>query len=226
MKGIPRRIYAVLLAAGESSRLPPQKLFLPWKAGTVLEAVVDNLLAARPAGVAVVAGKEFFRVKELLSGRPCRPVFNPDYRRGMGSSLSRGASFWRETADVSPRDGILVALADQPLIPPGIIKQVISRYRTADRGLVVPVFQGRRGHPVILSGKYLPEICALDSDVGARVVLRAHPEDVLKVAVDSEAILRDIDSREDYVDFRRLKRGSVRGGDGTGVLKREESDSP
>ena len=198
MKGPPQRIYAVLLAAGESSRLPPHKLFLPWKESTVLETAVDNLLAARPAGLAVVAGKAARRVEELLSGRPCRVIRNPDYRRGMGSSLSRGASFWRGTVEISPRDGILVALADQPLIPPRIIRLVISGYLAGGRGIAAPVFRGRRGHPVIISGKYLPELIGLKADIGARIILRAHPEDILEVEVDSEAILRDIDSPRDY----------------------------
>ncbi len=210
MKDRTRQIYAVLLAAGESSRLTPYKLFLPWKESTVLEAALDNLLAAQLSGMVVVVGKDGRRAEDLISGRSCRVVFNPNFRDGMGSSLSRGADFWREMGKISPFDGILVALADQPLISPRIINRVISSYQATTRGLVVPVFQGRRGHPVILAGKYLPELIGLNADIGARVILRDHPEDILEVEVDSEAILRDIDSRRDYAEL--LPRGRGRGG--------------
>ena len=202
MKNPTQRIYAVLLAAGESSRFYPQKLFLPWRESTVLEQAVDNLLAARLAGTVVVLGKEARRAEDLLSGRSCRVVVNPDFRSGMGSSLKRGADFWRETVPFSLSDGLLVALADQPLISPRIINRVISSYQATARGIVVPVFRGRRGHPVILAGKYLPELAGLNTDVGARFIIRTHPDDILEVEVDSEAILQDIDSLEDYRKYR------------------------
>ena len=206
MKDPTNRIYAVLLAAGESSRLYPQKLFLPWRKSTILEEAVDNLLAAQLSGTVVVLGKESGRAEDLLSSRSCRVVFNPDFRRGMGSSLSRGAAFWRKEVKISPSDGILVALADQPFISSRLINRVISSYRVSARGIVVPVFRGRRGHPVILAGKYLPELIGLNMDVGARFIIRDHPDDTLEVEVNSEAIFCDIDSLEDYKKYQEQGR--------------------
>lgn len=201
MKDRPRRIYAIMPAAGESSRFSPHKLFLPWKESTILEEAVDSLLGAHLTGAVVVLGKEARRARDLLSGRSCRVVFNPNFSRGMGSSLSRGAAFWRETGRISPTDGILIALADQPFISSRLINRVITSYQETARGLVVPVFRGKRGHPVILAARYLPELINLNADIGARIILRAHPEDILEVEVDSEAILQDIDSPEDYKKY-------------------------
>ena len=95
--------------------------------------------------------------------------------------------------------GILIALADQPFIPPEVINKLIEGFATGAQGIALPVYEGKRGHPVILDRKkYEREILALQGDVGGKEIVSRHPEDVLEVAVASKGVLIDIDAPEDY----------------------------
>jgi len=170
------------------------KLLLPWGGRTVLEQVVENVLLAGPDEVIVVLGHRAEELKPLLK-REVRVVVNPDHRRGMSSSLVCGVQAARTGA-------VMVVLGDQPQIGPEVIGKVLKAFRESDKGIVVPCFDGKRGHPVIFDLKYREELLRLKGDVGAREVVRAHPQDVLEVPVDSPSILRDIDTQEDYEELR------------------------
>ncbi len=202
MKPPNRPVYAIVLAAGESRRCRPyNKLFLPWGESPIIETVVFRVLASRAAGTAVVTGHQADRVEGLLKKFPCRIVFNPAYRSGMGSSLVAGLDYWLARPALSPEAGFLVVLGDQPLVTTPTIDRVIAAYRGSAAEIVVPVYRGRRGHPPVFHRRYAREIREVAGRSGAREVLRRHPEKILPVEVESGEILSDIDYRETY---RRL----------------------
>lgn len=206
----PRSVYAVVLAAGESRRCRPRnKLFLPWKGSTILEAVVSAVMASPAAGTAVVTGHQADRVAALLEKYPCPTVFNPDYRSGMGSSLVAGLDYWQSRNGLSPEAGFLIVLGDQPFISPGIIGRVIAAYRDSAAEIVVPVFRGRRGHPPIFHRSLAGEIREVAGRYGARELLRRHPDKILPVDVGTGDILEDIDTLRNY---RRLAGAPGAGG--------------
>jgi CTP:molybdopterin cytidylyltransferase MocA len=98
-------------------------------------------------------------------------------------------------------EAFLLCLADQPGIGPEIMNTVIRAFRQADprRGIVRPVYRGRRGHPVLIGARYLEEaLQLLEGDVGARQLLLNHPDDILDVEMEGDAILKDIDTPEEY----------------------------
>lgn len=198
MKNQKRPVYAVLLAAGESKRCPPNKLFLPWGETTVIEKTVENLLHSQVNGVAVILGYQADKAAQLLRNKPCHLVVNPDYRKGMGSTVIKGVSHWLEYPDLAAEAGLMLALGDEPFIPPEIIDKVVSGFRSGAGEIVVPVYRGRRGHPSVFHRKYAPEIVEVARKTGAREILRRHPDDILEVEVETEAILLDIDTPEDY----------------------------
>ncbi len=202
MKPPKRPVYAIVLAAGESRRCRPRnKLFLPWGESSILEAVVARVLASRAAGTAVVTGHQADRVGRVLKKFPCRTVFNPAYRSGMGSSLVAGLDYWLARPGLSPEAGFLIVLGDQPLITTATIDRVITAYRGSAAAIVVPVFRGRRGHPPVFHRRYAGEIREVAGQTGAREVLRRHPDQILPVEVETGEILSDIDNWESY---RRL----------------------
>jgi molybdenum cofactor cytidylyltransferase len=92
----------------------------------------------------------------------------------------------------------MLALADQPFIDSQIINRLIDEFDTHNKGIVVPVYKGRSGHPVIFDLKYKDELLALGSQGQAREIKHRHPEDVLRVTVDSKKIIFDIDTAQDY----------------------------
>ncbi len=202
MHQLTRPVYAIILAAGESRRCAPRnKLFLPFGVGTVLEASVGTILASRVDGVAVILGHQADRASQLLESLPCRIVYNPRYPSGMGSSVIAGIDYWLGRGDLASEAGFLFALGDQPCIPPDVINEVIRTYRKKGTKIVVPVCNGRRGHPSIFHRQYADEIREVAGRWGAREVLRRHPDDIVCVEVAAKTILLDIDTPDDYISM-------------------------
>jgi molybdenum cofactor cytidylyltransferase len=160
--------------------------------------VVSRVLASRVTATVVVTGHQADLVNSLLEKSPSRLVFNPDYRSGMGSSLISGIDYWVAQPDLSSEAGFLVVLGDQPFISPEIIDRVIEAYQSSQAEIVVPVNRGRRGHPPIFHRCLTEEIRKVAGRWGAREVLRRYPEKILPVEVESEEILQDIDTLEDW----------------------------
>jgi molybdenum cofactor cytidylyltransferase len=78
------------------------------------------------------------------------------------------------------------------------INHLIDEFHKQGKGIAVPTYKGKRGHPVILATKYKAELLGLKGDIGAREIISRHPDDVLEVAVASESVITDIDTQEDY----------------------------
>jgi molybdenum cofactor cytidylyltransferase len=213
-------IWAVVLAAGESRRMGPQKLLLPYGGATVIGAVVAAAAGSRVDGVMVVLGADRDAVRAALEraaddgrGAPAAEGGAPDVAPSLAGSASNGVAF---TINESYRSGMLssiqaafralpseataavVMLGDQPFLPARVIDAVVAAYGEGGKGIVVPVYGGRRGHPLLVDLKHRDEVLRLDPAVGLRQLLRAHPEDVREIEVDEAAILRDLDTPADY----------------------------
>ncbi len=97
---------------------------------------------------------------------------------------------------------MLVMLGDQPLVGPDIIDALLAAYAAGPHGLVAPTYGGRRGNPVIIDRRYFAELLALPPEAAPRALLQHHPDDLLLVEVESDAILHDLDRPEDYERLR------------------------
>jgi molybdenum cofactor cytidylyltransferase len=185
--------WAIILAAGSSTRMGTQKLLLPYRESTIIETVVDNVLASTVDRVLVVLGADHLEVTRALQGKPVDFCHNKEHASGMLSSVLCGFRALPEEANAA-----LVFLGDQPEIPPMVTDVVITAYNEDIRGIVIPVFNRRRGHPLLIDLKYRRDIDKLDLEKGLRALMHHFPEDVLEVEVDHPGILVDIDTREDY----------------------------
>jgi molybdenum cofactor cytidylyltransferase len=173
-------------AAGRSERMGTWKLGLPFRGRTIVESVVATALEAC-SRVVLVAG---FRAPELLSLFASEPrvevVVNPEWELGMFSSIRRGAAGIRSRR-------FFICLADMPFIGADCYRALLS---AEEAEAVIPVCDGRRGHPVLLDRALLAAIGAADPAAGSmREILRGRS--VSEVPWDS-SIHRDIDTREDY----------------------------
>ena len=169
------------------------KQLLPFGESTIVEIVVDNMLGAKFDEVIVVVGHRAEAIQTQLGTRPIKTVFNPDYRDGMLTSAQTGI----RTLEAS--DAFALMLVDQPFITSALIDQVVDAYLQTENGIALPSYNYKRGHPVIFDQKYAPDILALDTESdGVRTLFKKYSDDIHHVTVDTDAVLRDIDDREDY----------------------------
>jgi molybdenum cofactor cytidylyltransferase len=188
-------IWAVILAAGESRRMGTQKLLLPFGDATVIESVVLTALASRVDRILAVLGADRDAVRQKLEPLGIDFVINENFVKGMLSSVQAGFAALPPDAEAA-----VVMLGDQPFLPARVVDAVVEAFRRSGKGLVVPAFQGRRGHPVLIGLKYRDEVLALDPADGLRRLMQAHPEDIFKAEVEDANILRDMDVPEDYTN--------------------------
>jgi len=190
-------VSALVLAAGLSRRMGTNKLLLPFGERTVLGQVV-TLLAGCPLGeIIVVTGHEREKIEEMLRRYHgprgvLRFVYNPHYATGeMLSSIQAGLAALRSDCEAA-----LIVLGDQPQIQQRVVEQVIAA--RAPGAVVIPSSNQRGGHPILIGRACWAEVLALPHTANLREVLRAHAGWVRYVEVDTETILRDMDTPEDY----------------------------
>jgi len=184
---------AILLAAGKSKRMGNLKQLMPLGKSTILEQTIANLLSSVVDEVIVVVGYRAEEVIKTIAPRPVKIAINPDYQQGMSTSIIAGLNLVTSQAQA-----VMLALGDQPFTSSQTINRLIAEFHRHDKGIVVPTYQGRRGHPIIFAAKYKAELLKLKGDIGGREIIKHHPQDVLEVAVDTESVTWDIDTRDDY----------------------------
>ena len=186
-------IYAIVLAAGGSRRMGAQKLMLPFGGKKVITHIVDELLASRIDQVIVVVGSDSDLIEGELSQRSVGIVANPDYTRGMLSSVRCGI-------EVLPTEcsAVMAVLGDQPALSHELVDEMILKFGKTGGGILVPCYRGKHGHPLLFMVKYRDEIMTSFDETGLRGLLLAHPEDVFEMEVSDSSVLSDIDSPEDY----------------------------
>jgi molybdenum cofactor cytidylyltransferase len=191
MKGI----WGIVLAAGESKRMGSPKMTLPFRDKTIIGTVIANVMASEVEKSIVVLGANHDEVLSLTEKYPVVNCFNANYKEGMLSSVKCGFEHL-------PQDfrAALVLLGDQPMIETEVIDLIIQAYNKSDRGIVVPVHNGKRGHPLLVDSRYRKEICGMAGPDGLGGLLKTHPEDVLEVESMHLSVLRDIDTQEDYLN--------------------------
>ena len=186
-------ISAILLAAGQSKRMGELKQLMPFGKSTIVEQAVDNLLGSVLDEVIVVGGYMAEDVTKAIAAKPVKLVINPDYEQGMSTSIIAGLKSVHSKAR-----GVMLALGDQPLVDSQTINGLIKEFYDHDKGISVPTYRGRKGHPIIFAIKYKEQLLELSGDVGGKQIIENHTDDVLEVAVDSESIVADFDTTGDY----------------------------
>jgi molybdenum cofactor cytidylyltransferase len=189
----PKRIAAVVLAAGRSTRMRgPNKLLAEIARRPLVRIVAEEALASRADPVIVVAGHQRAEVEKALAGLRVRIVHNPDFAEGLGTSLRAGIA-----AVPADSDAAIVCLGDMPRVDATLMNRLIAAF-DPDRGAlaVVPTFEGKRGNPVLWSRRFFPDLMAIEGDVGARHLIGRYSEAVAEVPVEGKAALIDVDTPE------------------------------
>lgn len=190
-------IAGVVLAAGTSSRLGRPKQLLAYRGRPLVQHAVDAALDAGLDEVVVVVGHEAEAVRDALE-LPSRGriVVNPDYAEGQSTSLRTGL--------LALGDGVraaVVLLGDQPGVGADEVRAAVERYEETGGPVVRTSWEGRPGHPVLLDRKVWEALKAVVGDVGARDLLREHPDWVVPLDLQRPPP-PDIDTEADYERLR------------------------
>jgi len=195
-----RKVAAIILAAGRSTRMGgPNKLLAELSGKKLVRIVTEQALASKAAGVIVVTGHQAELVEQALAGLKVKFVRNPDFAGGLASSVRAGIAAVADNADAA-----VICLGDMPLIDAGLIDRLIDAFAPELGNLIaVPVADGRRGNPVLWSRRFFNELMTLDGDIGARHLIARHAEAVAEVSVEGNGAFLDIDTPQALEVARR-----------------------
>ena len=184
---------AILPGAGASRRMGRPKLLLPYRNSTLVGSVVEALRGGGVSTIVLVTspGDEDLRAWAREAG--VRTAVNPDPGRGMLSSIREGLAALGGTGEI-----LLVSPADLPALRSETVAALVQRMEETGAPLAVPVYQGKRGHPLAIAPALIPEIETLDPDVGLKQLRDRHEERLLEVEVEDPGVVQDVDTPEEY----------------------------
>ena len=191
-------ISAIILAAGESRRMGVQnKLLLQIDSEVLIRKFVKSVSNSLVDAVLVVVGFEAEKIKAVLHDQAVKFVENPSYEEGMTTSIQSGVK-----ASSNESTGLMICLADMPFAETSdlnLLIQAFNDYQSTESSLIiVPVFQGKRGNPVLFSEEFRDKILTHKGE-GCREIVRQFPHYVKEVSMENDNLLRDIDTPEDYM---------------------------
>ena len=167
---------------------------------TVLGQTIDNVRRSTVREIVLVLGGSAETIRRQLTlPESLKVVVNPLWQQGMASSLRAGLS-----AVSHQTEGALILLADQPFVHPETLNRLVEQHRQSRAQIVIPTHRGVRGNPVLLDRSVFAEVMALEGDVGCRAIFANHVQGIVKVEVDDEGILLDIDNQDDYQRLRNV----------------------
>ena len=186
-----------ILAAGESSRFGKPKQLLKLNNKCLIEWVLDAAVGSRLEKIILVLGHKHQEILAALVKKTrhldIEVVINSDYKNGQSTSLLAGLSKIR---NLFP--SIMFLLGDQPMLDSETINTLLEQFWSSDKDICVPVFKGKRGNPVIFSQEFYDHLAEIKGDIGARDIIRNHPDHVQKIEIDNPLCFVDVDTQSDY----------------------------
>jgi CTP:molybdopterin cytidylyltransferase MocA len=171
-----------------------QKLLLPFDDKTIVEKTLENILNSGIENIVVVLGANHSEIRDVLNLLPVQTVINDQFKDGMHTSIIAGVKALPDEAKA-----VMIFLGDQPFIPPITIQNVIDAWNTSGKSIIIPLCDGKRGHPPLYDTSLRDEILNLDREVGLRSVALKFPDKICEVETFCPTIVRDIDTPEEYL---------------------------
>jgi len=169
------------------------KPLLPFGDKTVIECCIDYLRSGGVETIVVVLGHRADELRKTLKAQPLLFALNPDPTSEMAASIAAGVHELPAECQA-----VLIALCDHPAVPPTVVSTLLETWKQGAH-LVIPTWQGRGGHPVLVDLSLKAELLNLSSSGGLRFLFEAHQTQVKRIAVASPFIARDMDTWDDYL---------------------------
>jgi molybdenum cofactor cytidylyltransferase len=182
---------AVILSGGASSRMGSPKALLPYQGRPFLEHLLEITVRPEIGARKVVLGADADSIAKVIPLKANEIVINPDWEKGQLSSIQ--AAVRKIPAGT---EGMLLFLIDHPLISSALVGELIAQFYKSKKPIVLPVYEGRRGHPVIFSASLYDELLRAPLETGARAVVWAHKDDVEEVRTNEEGCVLNLNDPE------------------------------
>jgi molybdenum cofactor cytidylyltransferase len=188
---------AVILSAGASRRMGTPKALLPYHGGTFLEHLLKVTEHPRIGWQRVVLGADAGAIAESVKVPVDEVVINENWEAGQLSSIQCGLR-----SLPGGTDGLLLCLIDHPLISRELVGALVERFYLSGKSVVLPVYKGRRGHPVIFASRLYEELLSAPLETGARAVVWAHSEDVCGMETNEEGCVLNLNDPDALAKVR------------------------
>lgn len=192
-------ISAIILAAGKSLRMGVPKLLLLIEGKSLLQHVIDSALKSKVDDVVVVLGAEAAKLKREIKPGKARIIVNTSYEEGQSTSLRAGLQ------SINPKSrAVIILLGDQPFINKATINALVDKYQESGSPVVAPVYNGKRGNPVLFDRSLIPELLSASGDQGGRKIVEKYIDRIATIEIDSAIVGIDIDTWDDYQKMSRF----------------------
>jgi molybdenum cofactor cytidylyltransferase len=184
----------LILAAGAASRMKQPKMLLAFEKDSILSHIIDEAKTVEPDIICLVTGYYHLEIIEKTAISGLMLVHNENWQEGMASSIKKGVE--ELTNKYPDLKAILILVSDQPYINCVLLKDMLSAYAISKKGIVAAYYANTFGTPVLFDNKYFQLLMSLKGDIGAKSIIRKHPDDITTVAFPLGEI--DIDTKEEY----------------------------
>ena len=193
-----KKVAILILSAGASKRMGTPKQLLKWGKETLLENAVSTAVNVENASLFVVLGANAELIQQKITLN-AEALYHKDWKQGLGSSIAFGVG----TLQKLDFDGVLIMLADQPFVTSYYLKELINSFNSGEKNIIASRFAGSVGVPAIFSAEYFEDLKKLDTDTGAKHIIKSHFQDVETFQADDLVI--DIDTVETYKRAYKIK---------------------
>lgn len=173
------------------------KQLLPWKNKTLIENAIQTALEVDKAKVYVVLGANHLQIERIIKPYPIAVLINKKWQKGLGNSIAFGVNNIFDKA----YKGVLIMLADQPLIDSHDLIKLITEFNQGYKSIIATKYKGEKvGVPVIFDKFYFHELTQLNGDNGAKSLFKKYFQNLIPVELSNDVI--DIDTKDDYIKLK------------------------
>ncbi|KPU42755.1 molybdenum cofactor cytidylyltransferase [Oxobacter pfennigii] len=185
-------VTGIVLSAGMGKRMGRQKLLLPFKGHTILEEIIKNAKASKLKNILIIYGEPQNEFEILCKRLGVAGIYNENYRNGQSQSVICGVKNSQENSSY------MFLLGDQPFVNRDIINKILDEHTINADKIIIPLYDGERGNPVLFPNCLKDEFVNLKGDIGGREVIKMNETMVREIHINSRKAGFDIDTQNDY----------------------------
>ena len=170
------------------------KALLKIENSTFIKRIYLTLIESGVENVVIVAGKHYDEISKCEPELASMLTLNPDPTRGQLSSFRIGLEKL-----MASNNAVIMALVDHPLVRTSTVKNLIEEYKSSENQIIIPSKNGKKGHPVLFGEAVFEQLLSTPLEQGAKPVVRNNQEITSIVEVEDSGILKDIDTRDEYM---------------------------